>query len=73
MIAFSPRFPGFRDPAACAVARESVRFCAPTGLVIPPDVVQLACAVFEDRSATEREAKLARWLLLSTLRGSHEG
>jgi hypothetical protein len=38
------------------------------GLVIPPEVVQLAWAVLEDRSATEREAKLARWVLLTTLR-----
>jgi hypothetical protein len=43
------------------------------GLVIPPEVVQLAWAVLEDRNATEREVKLARWLLLSTLRGSHKG
>jgi hypothetical protein len=43
------------------------------GLVIPPDVVQLAWAVLEDRSATEREVKLARWLLLSRLRESREG
>ena len=72
-IAFSPRFLGFRDFEQCAVARESVRFCALMGLVIPPEVVQLAWAVLEDRSATEREVKLARWLLLSTLRGSHKG
>ena len=56
-----------------AVARETVPFCALMGLVIPPEVVQLAWAVLEDRSATEREVKLARSLLLSTLRGSHKG
>ena len=67
------RFPRFRDSGECAVARESVRFCALTGLVIPPEVVQLAWAVLEDRSATEREVKLARWLLLSTLKDSGEG
>jgi len=72
-IAFSPRFPGFRKFGNCAVARESVRFCALTGLAIPPEVVQLAGAVLEDRSATEREVKLARWLLLSTLRETREG
>ena len=66
-------FPRSRDSGECAVARESVRFCAPTGLVIPPEVVQLAWAALEDRSATEREVKLARWLLLSTLSGSHKG
>jgi len=55
------------------VARESVRFCAPTGLVIPPEVVQLAWAVLEDRGATEREVKLARWLLLSSTRDSRRG
>jgi hypothetical protein len=43
------------------------------GLVIPPDVVELAWAVLEDRSATQREVKLARWLLLSTLRECGEG
>ena len=67
------RFPRLHDSGECAVARESVRFCAPTGLVIPPEVVQLVWAVLEERSATEREVKLARWLLVSTLRGSHEG
>ena len=68
-IAFCLRFLGFRDSSECAVARESVRFCAPTGLVIPPEVVQLAWTVLEDRSATEREVKLARWLLLGKLLG----
>jgi hypothetical protein len=72
-MAFSPYFLGFRDSVECAVARESVRFCALTGLVIPPDVVQLAWAVLEDRTATEREVKLARWLLISTLRERAEG
>ena len=72
-MAFSPCFLGFRDSVECAVARESVRFCAPTGLVIPPDVVQLAWAVLEARGATEREVKLARWVLLGTLRENHEG
>ncbi len=72
-MAFSPCFLGFRDSGECAVARESVRFCAPMGLVIPPDVVELAWAVLEDRSATQREVKLARWLLLSTLRECGEG
>jgi hypothetical protein len=43
------------------------------GRVIPHNVVQLAWAVLEDRGATEREVKLARWLLLSTLRESREG
>ena len=71
-IAFSLRFSGFRDFSECAVARESVRFCALMGLVIPPEVVQLAWAVLEDRSATEREVKLARWLLLSRLTKSPE-
>jgi hypothetical protein len=42
------------------------------GLVIPPEVVQLAWTVLEDRGATEREVKLARWVLLTTLRGSSE-
>ena len=65
--AFPPCFPAFRDSGECAVARESVRFCAPTGLVIPPDVMQLAWAVLWDRGATDREVKLARWLLLGTL------
>jgi hypothetical protein len=72
-IAFWARFPGFCDSSECAVARESVPFCAPTGLVIPVEVVQLAWAVLEDRSATEREVKLARWLLLSALRERTEG
>jgi len=72
-IAFSLGFPGFRDFEQCAAARESVRFCASTGLVIPPNVVQLAWAVLEDRGATEHEVKLARWMLLSTLRESREG
>ena len=54
------------------VARASRTSHAPTGLLIPPEVVQLAWAVLEDRSATEREVKLARWLLLSTLRESRE-
>jgi hypothetical protein len=35
--------------------------------------VQLAWAVLEDRSATEREVKLARWLLLGTLRENCKG
>jgi hypothetical protein len=43
------------------------------GLVIPPEVVQLAWAVLEDGSATEREVTLSRWLLLSTLWVSGEG
>jgi len=67
------RFSRFRDFGNCAVARESVRFCALTRLVIPPEVVELAWAALEDRGATEREVKLARWVLLSTLRGSHKG
>ncbi len=71
-IAFSSSFPKFRDSGECAVARESVRLCAVTGLVIPPEVVQLAWTLLEDRSATEREVKLARWLLVSTLRESGE-
>jgi hypothetical protein len=43
------------------------------GLVIPTDVVELAWAVLVDRSATEREVKLAGWLLLSRLRECAEG
>lgn len=43
------------------------------GLVIPPEVVHLAWAVFEDNRATEREVKLGGWLLLSTLRENREG
>jgi hypothetical protein len=62
-IAFSPGFLRFRELSDCAVGRESVRFCALMGLVIPPEVVQLAWAVLEDRSATEREVKLALWVL----------
>ena len=57
------RFLGFRDSAERAVARECVRSCALVGLLIPPEVVQLAWAVLEDRRATEREVKLARWAL----------
>jgi hypothetical protein len=34
--------------------------------------VQLAWAVLEDEGATEREVKLARWVLLITLRESRE-
>jgi len=70
---FSQCFAGFSHSDECAAARESVRFCAPTGLVIPPDVVQLAWAVLVDSGATEREVKLARWVLLSTLNESDEG
>ena len=69
-IAFSPCFLRFRDSGECAVARESVPFCAPMGLVIPPHIVQLAWEVFANSSATEREVTLARWLLLSTLQQS---
>jgi hypothetical protein len=42
------------------------------GLVIPPHVVGLAWDVLADAGATEREVKLARWVLLSTLRESRE-
>ena len=71
-IAFSPRFLRFGEFGQCAVARETVPFCALMGLVIPPKVVQLAWAVLEDRSATEREIKLACWVLLTTLRESRK-
>jgi hypothetical protein len=70
---FSQGFPGFPDSDECAVARESVRFCASVGLVIPPQIVQLAWGVLGDSGATEREVKLARWVLLSTLTQSGEG
>jgi hypothetical protein len=43
------------------------------GLVIPPQIVQLAWGVLGDSGATEREVKLARWVLLSTLTQSGEG
>jgi hypothetical protein len=72
-IAFSPRFPRFREFGDCAVGRESVRFCAPVGLVVPAPIIQLAWGVLEDGDATERELDLARWVLLSTLRASREG
>jgi hypothetical protein len=35
--------------------------------------VQLAWGVLEDAGATEREVKLARWVLLSTLKESGKG
>ena len=72
-IASFPRFPRFRDFGECAVARESVRFCALTGLVIPPRIIQLAWASLADAAATDREVALARWVLLSTLREGREG
>jgi len=43
------------------------------GVAIPPNVVQPAWAALEDRVATEREVKLARWVLLTTLSESREG
>ena len=73
MIAFSQCFLWLREFGECAVARETVPFCALMGLVIPPNVVQLAWAVLEDRGATDREVKLTRWVLLNTLRESGEG
>jgi hypothetical protein len=45
------------------------------GVAIPPNVVQpawAAWAALEGRVATEREVKLARWVLLTTLRESRE-
>ncbi len=62
-IAFSPRFPGFRDSGECAVARESVRFCAPTGLVIPAYIEWLAGHIVDDPDASVRELVLAHWVL----------
>jgi hypothetical protein len=35
--------------------------------------VEFAWGVLEDAGATEREVKLARWVLLTTLRESREG
>ncbi len=60
---FFLRFPRFRDSAECAIARESVRFRALTGLVIPPHIVWLARHVSEDPGASVRELMLARWVL----------
>jgi hypothetical protein len=63
-----------RAPFPCVfrglLIRASVPFCALTGLVIPLHIVQLAWSVLEDAGATEREVKLARWVLLSTLKQS---
>jgi len=72
-IASFPLFSGFRDLGECAVARESVPFCAPTGLVIPPHIVQLAWDSLADAAATDREVALARWVLFGTLWESREG
>ena len=68
-----PHFLGFRDSVECAVARETVRFRAPTGLVIPPRIIQLAWDSLADAAATDRELALARWVLLSTPREGREG
>jgi len=72
-IAFFRCFPVFRDSVECVAARESVRFCALTGLVIPPPNIQLAWDSLADPTATDREVALTRWVLLFTLRESREG
>ena len=69
----SLRFPGFRDSVEYAEARETVSFCALTGLVIPPHIVWLARHVLDDPAASVRELILARWVLLSTLKESRDG
>jgi hypothetical protein len=43
------------------------------GLVIPPELVELASAILEDQRASEREVRLAHWLLVSTLIAPVEG
>ena len=43
------------------------------GISHPTHIVQLECGVLADAVATAREVKLARWVLLSTLKDSGEG
>jgi len=61
-------FPGFADSGERAVPPESVRSCAPMGLVIWPRIVELAWGISMDTDATKREAALARWVLLRTFK-----
>ena len=69
---FFPRLPGFPELDECAGARESVPFCAPTGLVIPLHIVWLARRALSDPGASEREVKLACWVM-SVLQGPGDG
>jgi len=62
-IAFSPRFGRFREVGDCALGRESVRFCALMGLVIPPHIEWLARHIVDDPDASVRELVLAHWVL----------